>query len=96
MNVPRNDLASLRSALDAGGDPGLLRGEEASLCWSDLLAGTVLTGRSDEFGGRSVLLAVSSQSTAAAALVELDGVARRVILYPPAGGLAQPAFTKTG
>jgi acyl-coenzyme A synthetase/AMP-(fatty) acid ligase len=83
MNMPRNDLASLRSALGAVGDPGFLRGEEASLCWSDLLAGTVLDGRSDEFGGRSVLLAVSSQFTAAAALVELDGVAQRVILYPP-------------
>jgi acyl-coenzyme A synthetase/AMP-(fatty) acid ligase len=83
MNMPRNDGASLRSALGAVGDPGLLRGEEASLCWSDLLAGTVLAGRSDEFGGRSVLIAVSSQFTAAAALVELDGVARRVILYPP-------------
>jgi hypothetical protein len=60
-----------------------LRGEEASLCWSDLLAGTVLAGRSDEFGGRPLPLAVSSQFTAAAASVEINGVARRVILYPP-------------
>jgi acyl-coenzyme A synthetase/AMP-(fatty) acid ligase len=83
MNMPRNDLASLRSALGAAGDPGFLRGQEASICWSDLLAGTMLAGRADEFSGRSVLIAVSSQFTAAAVLVELDGVARRVILYPP-------------
>jgi acyl-coenzyme A synthetase/AMP-(fatty) acid ligase len=83
MNMLRNEGASLRSSLGAVGDPGLLRGEEASLCWSDLVAGTVLAGHSDEFGRRSVLIAVSSQFTAAAALVELDGVARRVILYPP-------------
>jgi acyl-coenzyme A synthetase/AMP-(fatty) acid ligase len=81
--MPRNDLASLRCALDAGGDSGSLLGEEARLCWSDLLAGTVLGGRGDEFGGRSVLIAIGSQFTAAAALVELDGSARRVILYPP-------------
>jgi acyl-coenzyme A synthetase/AMP-(fatty) acid ligase len=83
MNMQRNDLRSLRSALGAVGDAGHLRGEEASLCWIDLLAGTVLAGRGDEFGGRSVLIAVSSQFTAAAVLIELDGAARRVVLYPP-------------
>jgi acyl-coenzyme A synthetase/AMP-(fatty) acid ligase len=83
MNMPRNELPSLRRALGTIKDPGFLRGEEASLCWSDLLAGTVLAGRADKFGGRSVVIAVSSQFTAAAALLELDGVAQRVILYPP-------------
>ena len=33
--------------------------------------------------GRSILVATTSQLNAAATLVELDGVARRVILYPP-------------
>ena len=81
--MPRNELPSLRRALGIVEDPGFLRGEEASLCWSDLLAGTVLSGRAGECGGRSVVIAVSSQFTAAAALIELDGAAQRVILYPP-------------
>jgi acyl-coenzyme A synthetase/AMP-(fatty) acid ligase len=83
MNMPRNDLASLRNALRAVGDSQFLCCEEASLPWNDLRAGTVLVGRGDELRGRSVLIAVSSQFTAAAVLLELDGAARRVILYPP-------------
>ena len=61
----------------------MLHGEEASLSWSDLRAGTICSGMGRKCEGRSVLIAVSSQFTAAAALVELDGVARRMILYPP-------------
>ena len=57
-----------------------------------MLAGTVLAGRADEFGGRSVVIAVSSQFTAAAALIELDGVAQRVILYPPDLSMEHLAF----
>jgi acyl-coenzyme A synthetase/AMP-(fatty) acid ligase len=83
MNMPRNERPSLRRALGTVGDRAFLRGEEASLCWSDLLAGTVLAGRADEFGGRSIVIAVSSQIIAAAALIELDRFAQRVILYPP-------------
>src|ERR1700744_1556297 len=83
MNMPRNDPPSLRGALGAVGDTRLLCGEKAAFSWSNLLAGTVLAGRRDELGGRSVLIAVASQFTAAAVLLELDGAARRVILYPP-------------
>jgi acyl-coenzyme A synthetase/AMP-(fatty) acid ligase len=83
MNMPPNDLPSLRSALGTVKDPGFLHAQEASLPWSDLLAGTILADRGDGFVGRSVLIAVASQFTAAAALIELDGLARRVILYPP-------------
>jgi non-ribosomal peptide synthetase component F len=83
MNMPPNDLPSLRSALGAIKNPGFLRAQEASLPWSDLLAGTILADRGDEFVGRSVLIAVARQFTTVAALIELDGLARRVILYPP-------------
>jgi acyl-coenzyme A synthetase/AMP-(fatty) acid ligase len=81
--MPPNDLPSLRSALGAIKNPGFLRAQEASLPWSDLLAGTILADRGDEFVGRSVLIAVARQFTTVAALIELDGLARRVILYPP-------------
>jgi acyl-coenzyme A synthetase/AMP-(fatty) acid ligase len=50
---------------------------------SDLRRGTSLGGRVSELSGRSVLLAVRDQLPAALALIELDGVARRVVLCPP-------------
>lgn len=51
------------------------------------LAGTIqhscLTGRNCELSGRSVLLATSGQLLSALAMIELDGVARRMLLSPP-------------
>lgn len=44
----------------------------------------------EHLAGNSVLLAVSSQLVAARALIELDGVARRVVLVPP--GIATSAL----
>ena len=43
----------------------------------------MLAGHATVSCGRSILVATTSQLYAAATLVELDGVARRVILYPP-------------
>jgi acyl-coenzyme A synthetase/AMP-(fatty) acid ligase len=83
MNMPRNSPASLSKALSAAGETGFLFVEEAALSWNDLMAGTVLGPHGNEFDGRSILVATTSQLNAAATLVELDGVARRVILYPP-------------
>lgn len=37
----------------------------------------------ERFAGRSVVVAVPSQLAAAAAMIELDGVARRILLCPP-------------
>jgi acyl-coenzyme A synthetase/AMP-(fatty) acid ligase len=48
-----------------------------------LAGGSALGGRLDELRGRSVLLAVKDQLPAALALIELDGVARRLVLCPP-------------
>ena len=60
-----------------------VRGAESDVTWSHLVAGTVLSGRGNEFRGRSVVVATTSQLTAFATLIELDGVASRIILYPP-------------
>jgi acyl-coenzyme A synthetase/AMP-(fatty) acid ligase len=81
--MPRNSRATLRKALSATGEEGVLFGEEVALSWNDLLRGTVLAARDNDLCGRSILVATTSQLNAAATLVELDGVARRVILYPP-------------
>jgi acyl-coenzyme A synthetase/AMP-(fatty) acid ligase len=45
--------------------------------------GSSLGGRLGELRGRSVLLSTSDQLSAALALIELDGVARRIVLCPP-------------
>lgn len=58
-------------------------GAETTVSWSDLLNGSALDGRGDELQGRSVLLAIRNQLSCLWALMELDGVASRVVLYPP-------------
>jgi acyl-coenzyme A synthetase/AMP-(fatty) acid ligase len=53
------------------------------VAFADLAGGTSLAGRRNELAGRSVLLATRDQLAAALALIELDGVARRIVLCPP-------------
>lgn len=50
---------------------------------TDIVQQSCLTGRSCELSGRSVLLATSGQLLSALAMIELDGVARRMLLCPP-------------
>ena len=59
-----------------------LWGNEASVVLGDLARGSSLAGRAEELRGRSVLVATHDQLRAALALIELDGVARRLILCP--------------
>jgi acyl-coenzyme A synthetase/AMP-(fatty) acid ligase len=71
-----------------------LHGANGSVALADLRDGTSLGGRLEELAGRSVLLLARDQLPAALALIELDGVARRVVLCPPdiaAGHLAEIA-----
>ena len=49
----------------------------------DFICGSSLYGRGEELEGRSILIATQEQITAASAVFELDGVARRIILWPP-------------
>lgn len=58
-------------------------GAEACVQLSDLIAGSTLDGRGDELQGRAVLVLTNDQLTAALALLELDGIASRIVLYPP-------------
>jgi acyl-coenzyme A synthetase/AMP-(fatty) acid ligase len=69
---------------DSGCAPGnFVQDPEQRIEWSDLHKGSVLYGRGDELQGRSVLIAVQSQLATIAALMELDGIAQRVVLCPP-------------
>ena len=85
MKTPQSNLVSLWSALSAVDNLStqFLFGAEGNRTLSDLIDGSALYGHCDELRGRSVVIATTSQLAAALALIELDGVARRVILYPP-------------
>ena len=56
------------------------RGKSVSL--RNLAGYSSLAGRLDDLHGRSVLIATHDQLTAALALIELDGIARRMVLCP--------------
>jgi acyl-CoA synthetase (AMP-forming)/AMP-acid ligase II len=60
-----------------------LRSADARVSIDDLAEGSTLGGRLEELRGGSVLIATNDQLAAALALVELDGIARRVVLCPP-------------
>jgi len=62
---------------------GVFHSSTAALRLAELAGASVLGGRLEEFRGRAVLIAAKDQLTAALALIELDGVAQRIVLCPP-------------
>src|SRR5256885_1200139 len=83
--MPPPDRISLWSSSSGVGrlSDGALWGAEASVSLGDLVDGSALGGRLEELRGRSALVATGDQLTAALALIELDGVASRLVLCPP-------------
>ena len=62
---------------------GALHGAEGSVALAELEAGSCLGVDRESFRGRSVLLALREQMSSALALLELDGIARRLVLCTP-------------
>ncbi len=60
-----------------------LQGVDTVIRLADLASQSIFAARLEQLRGRCVVLAPSDQLTAALALIELDGVARRVVLCPP-------------
>ena len=85
MSAPPNPVASIRDRLGDAPARGerFLWGGAASVCLAGLVEGTTLGGHTAQLAGRSVLIAPRDQLAAALALVELDGIAGRVIICPP-------------
>ena len=85
MKMQRNNPTCLRSAIIAAGNLStrMMAGLDAKATWKELVHGSILEDRSIDLRGQTVLVATSDQFRAAAALIELDGMARRVVLYPP-------------
>ena len=81
--MPATRATSVRDRLadGAAATPRYLWGADARVCVDDLSASTSLGGRLAELRDRSVLVATREQLSAALALVELDGIARRMILH---------------
>jgi acyl-CoA synthetase (AMP-forming)/AMP-acid ligase II len=85
------------SAARAGDRPlGAFHTPAASIALSDLACASCLGGQRERLRGRSVLLAMREQLSTAIALLELDGIARRLVLCTPElseQSLAQVAAT---
>ncbi len=62
---------------------GKFLGRGASAALADLASGSVFGAQLESLRGRSVLLATREQLPTALALIELDGVARRMVLCTP-------------
>jgi acyl-CoA synthetase (AMP-forming)/AMP-acid ligase II len=62
---------------------GSFHGPGALVRLSELARASCLRGRLEELRGRTVLIATRDQLTTALALIELDGLAQRIVLCPP-------------
>jgi acyl-CoA synthetase (AMP-forming)/AMP-acid ligase II len=93
------ELKSLRDHLSQAGDCSgrLLWSVTTGVSPGELLEGTSLGGRLRELAGRSVLITTREQLASALALIELDGIARRLVICPPDIPLAHlPAVIARG
>jgi acyl-coenzyme A synthetase/AMP-(fatty) acid ligase len=70
-------------ANSSGGLRGAFHGPHHSLPLTELEKGSCLGSGLEALRGRSVLLALKTQTASAVALLELDGVARRLVLCTP-------------
>ncbi|MGB6536860.1 MAG: fatty acid--CoA ligase family protein [Xanthobacteraceae bacterium] len=77
------EAPSLRRYLVEAPAAAFVADEAGQVRLADLLGGTCLRGHLAQLSGRSVLVATASQRAAALALIELDGVARRLLILPP-------------
>src|SRR3984885_4345639 len=77
-------MSSLWESISSSGPAvGAFHGRSGSVAFKDLASGSILNGELESFRGRSVLLATREQLSTALALLELDGVARRLVLCTP-------------
>jgi non-ribosomal peptide synthetase component F len=83
MKMSPREIFALRDYLDPGLKGRTLSDARHAASLTELSDQTCLKGRLAELSGRSVLLAVSSQFLASLAMLEIDGIARRMLLCPP-------------
>ncbi len=83
--MPGGQPETLRQALIAAGVPesSVLSDGEHRIPLHRVLVSSCLGARRDRLAGKSVLVAVDTQLEAALTLLDLDGLARRIVLLPP-------------
>jgi acyl-coenzyme A synthetase/AMP-(fatty) acid ligase len=82
MKMERAEAPLLRHHLAHGSTKQVFSDHTASVDVAGLRSGTSLDRRIADLAGRSVLIATANQLTAALALIELDGCARRLTVLP--------------
>ena len=85
MKMSSGDFKTLHDQLVCGANCAdqYLHATRSSCILTKLLRGSSLSIRPSELYGLSVLVATRDQLTAALTLVEIDGLALRLVLYPP-------------
>ena len=83
MKMSPREVFALRDYLDPDLKGRTLSDPRQVVSLTDIAGETCLRGRLGELSGRSVLLAVTGQLLAALAMLEIDGVVRRMLLCPP-------------
>ena len=85
MKMQKANPVSLWQSIIASGNLSkrVLVGLDAKATWGELVHGSILDCPAETLRGKCVLLATADQFRASAALILLDGFARRVVLFPP-------------
>lgn len=78
-----NSLWQSLASRAPGSVSGAFHGRHGCIALKELAGASILGGRLESLRGRSVVLAMREQLAAAVALVELDGIARRMVLCTP-------------
>jgi acyl-coenzyme A synthetase/AMP-(fatty) acid ligase len=81
MSRPLDLLSLARAAAPA--EDARLRAPAGDISWRSAVESTALGGSRVALAGKSVLIGASSQFNAALAMLELDGVAARMVITPP-------------
>src|SRR5579864_17212 len=83
MKMSPREIFALRDYLDPDLKGRTLSDARCVASLTDIAGQTCLNGGLAALSGRSVLLAASNQFLSALAMLEIDGVARRMLLCPP-------------
>jgi acyl-coenzyme A synthetase/AMP-(fatty) acid ligase len=83
MKMSPREIFALRDYLDPDLKGRTLSDPRRVVSLTDIAGETCLGGRRGELSGRAVLLAVAGQLLSALVMIEIDGLARRMLLCPP-------------
>src|ERR1700704_3729771 len=84
MTMSPRETIALRDYLDPRLKDRAISDARRLVSLTDIRGKTCLGGRLSELSARSVLLAVADQLISGLVITEIDGVARRMLLCPPA------------